>query len=186
MLKSPFLIPHFILYFLTDEVIYTKPWGNSLRIKRDGFSLFWYLILTFKEYRTWFYHRHRFAKYFLSWYVPGQPTLYFDTPSHKIGRGLVIQHGHSSRINADQIGEGCQIWHNVTIGKDRPGGEKPVIGNNVLICAGSIVIGNVHIGDNVTIGAAAVVTKDVPDNCVVVGNPARIVKKDGQKVNIPL
>lgn len=62
--------------------------------------------------------------------------------------------------------------------------QRAVIGNNVMICAGSIVIGNVDIGDNVTIGAAAVVTKDVPDNCVVAGNPARIIKKDGQIVNI--
>lgn len=48
------------------------------------------------------------------------------------------------------------------------------------------VIGNINIGNNVTIGAGSVVIKSIPDNCVVVGNPARIVKKNGEKVSIPL
>ena len=59
----------------------------------------------------------------------------------------------------------------------------PTIGNNVKICAGAIVIGDVHIGDNSTIGAGAIVLKDVPDNCIVVGNPARIIKRNGNVVN---
>ena len=54
----------------------------------------------------------------------------------------------------------------------------PKIGNNVTIYAGACVSGGITIGDNVVIGANAVVTKDVPDNAVVVGNPARIIKKD--------
>ena len=49
-----------------------------------------------------------------------------------------------------------------------------------------VVIGGVRIGNNVNIGAGAVVTKDVPDNCTVIGNPARIIFKDGQRVDIPL
>ena len=54
------------------------------------------------------------------------------------------------------------------------------------IYTGSMVFGKVKIGNNVKIGAATVIYKDVPDNCTVVGNPAVIVKKDGKKVNIPL
>ena len=61
--------------------------------------------------------------------------------------------------------------------------QRAVIGNNVMICAGSIVIGNVDIGGDVAIGGA-IVTRDVSDNCDVAGNPARIIKKDGQIVNI--
>ena len=53
----------------------------------------------------------------------------------------------------------------------------PVIGNNVLIGAGAKIIGNIYIGDNVNIGANAVVISDVPDNCTVVGNPGKIIKK---------
>ncbi|MSL94924.1 hypothetical protein GKF01_11875, partial [Escherichia coli] len=76
--------------------------------------------------------------------------------------------------------------HNVTIGKAYSGGKRPVLGNNIKVCAGSIILGDIVIGDNVTIGAGCIVVKSVPNNCVVVGNPARIVQKDGEKVNILL
>ena len=60
----------------------------------------------------------------------------------------------------------------------RPGGvDTPSFGNNVSVYANAVVIGNISIGNNVSIGAGAVVTKPVPDNCTVVGNPMRIIKK---------
>ena len=52
--------------------------------------------------------------------------------------------------------------------------------------ANALVFGGIRIGNNVTVGAGSVVTKDVPDNCVVVGNPARIIQINNEKVNIPL
>ena len=57
------------------------------------------------------------------------------------------------------------------------GGGRPVIGNNVSIGCHACIVGDVHIGNNVTIGAGSVVVKDVPDNCVVAGNPARVIKQ---------
>ena len=63
------------------------------------------------------------------------------------------------------------------------GGGKPVIGNNVTINVNSVVVGDITIGNNVTIGAGSVVMKDIPANCVVVGNPAYILKQDGIRVN---
>lgn len=56
-------------------------------------------------------------------------------------------------------------------------GDIPTIGNNVFVGANVVIIGNITIGDNVIIGAGAVVTKNVPSNCIVVGNPARVLKK---------
>ena len=91
------------------------------------------------------------------------------------GGGLFIQHGHSTRIEAESIGENCQIWHNVTIVKKFSGGMRPRIGNNVKICTGACVLGDIHIGDNVTVGANAVVLSHIPDNCIAVGIPARII-----------
>ena len=53
----------------------------------------------------------------------------------------------------------------------------PVLGNHVVMFPGSKVVGNVHIGNNVVVGAGAVVVKNVPDNCVVAGNPATVIRK---------
>lgn len=66
------------------------------------------------------------------------------------------------------------------------GGKRPIIGDNVTIFANSVVIGGITIGDNSQIGAGSVVIRDVPDNCIVAGNPARIIRKNGIKTNIKL
>lgn len=108
--------------------------------------------------------------------------VYFVTESDNVGEGLVLQHGFSSIIFAEKIGRNCQIWQNVTIGRAHDKGPRPVIGNNVKICTGSVVLGGITIGDNSIIGANAVVVKNVPPNSVVVGNPAKVVKINGVKV----
>ena len=64
--------------------------------------------------------------------------------------------------------------------------REPIIGDNVRIMTNSIVFGDITIGNNVVIGAGSVVFKNIPSDCVVVGNPARIVKKEGVKTNILL
>ena len=75
------------------------------------------------------------------------------------------------------IGKNCMIGQNVTIGGKSGWYEVPVIGDNVEISAGARIIGPVRIGNNVIIGANAVVVKDVPDNCIVAGVPAKIIKE---------
>ena len=75
------------------------------------------------------------------------------------------------------IGESYTIMNPVTIGVDNiKGGGAPTIGSNVEIGAGAKVLGAIEIGDNVKIGANSVVTKDVPDYCVAVGSPAKVIK----------
>lgn len=74
-----------------------------------------------------------------------------------------------------KLGKNCMIYQNVTIaGKD---GKYPTLGDNVKVYAGACVLGGVKVGNNVIIGANAVVVKDVPDNCVVAGVPAKIIKR---------
>jgi len=73
------------------------------------------------------------------------------------------------------IGPNCLIFQQITIGAR--GGGIPVIGGNVDIGAGAKIIGNVNIGNHVRIGANSVVLESVPDNCTVVGIPARIIKE---------
>jgi serine O-acetyltransferase len=81
------------------------------------------------------------------------------------------------------IGENCEIYQNVSIvGKNRKGiRQRPTIGNNVIIYANATIVGGVTIGDNAIIGAGAVITKNVPKNAMVVGNPARIIKKEARE-----
>lgn len=103
----------------------------------------------------------------------------------KIGGGIWLDHPFCTRMGATSIGSNFKVKQLVTIGKNADMKE-PVIGNNVFIGAGAVVCGGITIGDNVQIGANAVVMKDVPANCTVIGNPAVIIKKDEERVNIPL
>ena len=81
-----------------------------------------------------------------------------------------------------RIGQNCTIFHQVTIGSntlaDSPGCGAPTIGDNVYIGCGAKIIGNVHVGDNVRIGANCVVTVDIPSNCTVVLEKPRIILKE--------
>jgi serine O-acetyltransferase len=104
--------------------------------------------------------------------------------SAKIGRGLYIGHIRNIVIS-DQavIGDNCNLSQDVTIGQANRGVRKgaAVIGNNVYIGPGAKIVGAVHVGHNVAIGANCVVTKDIPDNAVVVGVPGRVISFEGSK-----
>lgn len=89
----------------------------------------------------------------------------------------MIFHYNCIVINGNaKIGKNFTIRHGVTVYDVN--GKTPIIGDNVTVGAGAKIIGGIKIGNNVVIGANAVVNKDVPDNCVVVGVPARIVKNN--------
>lgn len=77
-------------------------------------------------------------------------------------------------INCRSIGNNCTANAGVIVGNNK--GEMAVIGNNVNLTIGCKVIGGVHIGDNVIVAPNSVVVKDVPDNAVVSGVPAKILK----------
>ncbi|MDR2149065.1 MAG: serine O-acetyltransferase [Tannerella sp.] len=102
----------------------------------------------------------------------------------KIGNGLYIGHGIGIVVNPNaEIGNNCNISQFTTIGGHYKKAAK--IGNNVYIGPNVCIVGNVNVGDNVTIGAGAVVTKDIPDNATVAGVPAKILsfKNPGRFVN---
>ena len=94
------------------------------------------------------------------------------------GKGLRIYHGQSLIVNGDaKIGLNCTLRHCTTIGNKADTDSRcPVIGDNVDIGANVCILGNITIGDNVTIGAGSVVIKSFPSDCVIAGNPARIIK----------
>ena len=132
------------------------------------------------EYRTLFYYRLGPFRKLLSPLCSPMSTLYLYTDN--IGPGLFIQHGFSTIVCAKSIGKNCWINQQVTIGFSN-GTDSPTLGDNVMICAGAKVIGNVHIGDNSVIGANAVVVKDIPANCTAVGIPAKVIRCNGARVN---
>lgn len=95
----------------------------------------------------------------------------------KLGKNFVLWHGIGTIIHPSAIiGDNVTMRHNTTIGNSVSGGRAPVIGNNVNIGANVVIIGDIVIGNNVTIGAGSVVTKSIPDNVIVLGNPAKIIK----------
>lgn len=106
-------------------------------------------------------------------------------PGARIGKGFFIDHGAGVVIGeTTEIGDNVTLFQGVTLGGTgtQKGKRHPTVGDNVVIGAGAIVLGAIEIGDNSRIGAGAVVTKPVPQNSTVVGNPARIVKMEGKKV----
>ncbi len=104
-----------------------------------------------------------------------------DIPNLKslVYKGIVFPHPVGIVISDSAvIGKNCIIFQNVTIGanfspKASSQRSVPVIGDNVIICAGAVIVGGVTIGDEVIIGANSVVTKDVPPNTLCYGSPAK-------------
>ncbi len=102
-------------------------------------------------------------------------------PGARIGRRVFIDHGDGVVIGETTIiGDDVTIYQGVTLGGTgkHTGKRHPTIGNGVTIGAGAKVLGPIRIGDHSKVGAGAIVLKDVPENCTVVGNPGRIVKKE--------
>ena len=91
-----------------------------------------------------------------------------------MGGGCIFYHPYATVLNAESIGDGFSCIHCTTLGYGKNG--RPVIGDNVSLGASVTIIGNIHIGNNVTVGAGSVVVKDIPDNCIVAGNPAKVIR----------
>lgn len=138
------------------------------------------LLWRHKEFRNLVIYRNRqhpIRRRLFGLFYPPMDTLYID--ALEIGGGLYIQHGFATMIAAKSIGENCWINQQVTIGYNGQG-DPPVIGDNSKILCGAKVLGPIHIGNHVTVGANAVVISDVPDDYVVGGVPAKILKSSSQ------
>ena len=123
---------------------------------------------------------------FLHWHLTYK--LGISIPYYtQIGQGFYIGHFGGIVVNGQAvIGKNCNISQGVTIGGANRGKNKgcPVIGDNVYIATGAKIIGAVTVGNNVAIGANCVVTKDIPDNAVVVGVPGKVISYQGSQAYI--
>ena len=142
-------------------------------------------ILVYHRIAHWLYQHKRF---FLARWVSqhGRRRTGIEIhPGATIGRCLFIDHGMGIVFGETcEIGDNCTIYHGVTLGgtgKDT-GKRHPTLGNNVLIGAGTKVLGPVYIGDNARIGAGSVVLCNLPANCTAVGVPAEVVRINNKAV----
>jgi serine O-acetyltransferase len=132
---------------------------------------------------------YRIFRWFHEHGIPTQPIRFFierfteittgiSIPVQaRIGRGLRIHHFGGIIVHSEAvIGEGCTIYHGVTLGDLGGRGGAPSIGNHVVIGAGAKILGRIEVGDDCRIGANAVVRTSVPAGCLAVGVPA-IIKK---------
>lgn len=120
----------------------------------------------FKRIAKFLYWLNRF---FFSCDIPCTVTIGRKLSLPHFGLGVVI---HPCTI----IGDNVKIYQQVTIGA-RGNEWHPIIGNGVLIGAGARILGSVHIGNEVKVGANSVVLSDIPDGVTAVGVPAKIIRK---------
>lgn len=188
IIRTVWYIPFVVYFNLLNRkriVFEANHWWEILNLQENPSSFRKCLTLSkiLPEFRSLIYFRyHTNPINPIRWIYPPLSTLYIED-NQKIGEGLVIQHGFCTIFNGESIGKNCQVWHGVTIGKAKTGTNqrKPRIGNNVKIHCHAQVLGDIEIGDNVVIGASSVVIKSIPANCVVAGNPAKIIRNNGIK-----
>ena len=118
----------------------------------------------------WFWHTRRFNHYS---YKTG-----LQIPSHSVAWGLMIYHFGWIVVNGGvKLGRNVSIYPGVTIGQTAGNPKNvPIIGDNVFIYQNAMVCGKIRVGNNATILANSVVTHDVPDNSIVGGIPARVIR----------
>jgi serine O-acetyltransferase len=111
-------------------------------------------------------------------------------PGATIGKGFFIDHATGVVIGETSvIGENVSVFQGVTLGgvsAERGRKRHPTIGDNVVIGAHAVILGDIHIGENTRIGAGSVVIKDVPPNSTVVGIPGKVVRRDGLPVKVDM
>jgi len=157
------------------------------------------VVLTYPGVKAVFFHQiaHFFsvAKFDLVARIISQFSRFLTGieihPKAKIGKNLFIDHGMGVVIGeTSEIGDNVTIYHMVTLGgispsinsdEQRDVKRHPTLENNVVVGSGAQILGPVVVGKNSKIGANAVVTKNVPENAIMVGVPAKNVGMAGEE-----
>lgn len=182
-IQSVLYIPHYLLYLfsisknLIEEDVEAMSKYPVYASIGGSKRLLLYLLIRDRYFRKMFYTRIGVLSHLVSWYSPGDSTFF---PCREIGGGFYMAHPYATIINAKKVGRNFTCRQCTTIGNKMDGDNEhlPIIGDNVVVGANVVIIGGITIGDNVVIGAGSVVVKDIPDNCIVAGNPARIISNN--------
>lgn len=154
----------------------------------------WYIYRYIKNLRFLEYYKNsdpnllRKILFYLHFYRYKKQVfkLKIDIKPNNLGPGFRLYHlGSLVRVKQNCIiGKNCTMLPGVVIGNKNLENDNTwvIIGDNCYLGLGVKIFGQVTIGNNVTIGANSVVTKDIPDNCVVSGIPAKIIKQNGIKI----
>ena len=180
LLFSLIYVPHVVCFYASNNRRAIREDLSHLtrkyHIKLSGLLGLIYCLHNDKYFRSLFYHRiGPVISLLIGWWRPGSHSLTLSK-SMRIGAGVNFAHPYATILNAESIGENFSFRHLTTVGNKGFGGARPRIGNNVTLGAQVLIIGGVTIGDNVVIGAGSVVVRDVPDNSVIAGNPAREIR----------
>lgn len=189
-LRCIFLFPIIVVYWLSpnntklllrdDLSSYSRHFlASGISLPLNVYSALLYTFIYSRSFRTIFYSRiNPFFSRLLKIFWKGE-TSFSISEKCQIEGGLYAVHAYSTIINAKSIGKNFTCRNCTTIGNKIDGRNDlvPIIGDNVVLGSNVVIIGDVNIGNNVIVGAGAVVVKDIPDNCVVVGNPMRILNK---------
>ena len=173
------------LYYKTafNRVAMEEDFRRNIRqfLHKDQLNFFTFceLLTFYVMVRNIFYarvaYRHHFYAKFLALFARPLPLLDISSTA-EIGGGLIVQHGYGTIIAPRKIGKNCWVNQGVTIGYTNDD-DCPTLGDNVTVYAGAKILGDVHVGNNVVVAAKAVVVKDVEDNCIVGGVPAKVIKR---------
>ncbi len=153
------------------EILFLYPGLKAIRMHRRA---------------NWFYrHNMKFIARWISQRAVRKTNIEIH-PAAKIGRRFFIDHGTGVVIGETaEIGDDVTIYQGVTLGgtgKDT-GKRHPTIGNGVMIGSGAKILGPFKVGDNSNIASGAVVLDEIPPNSTAVGVPARVVKRDGKRID---
>ena len=162
---------------------------NKANLQCHGIHAVNYLLASNRIYRNVFYYRieldGKLAKSVMKTisFILVPKLFNIEIGTHFggfIDGGLKIVHTSGCVCVPFFAGKNLSVYQGATIGhgfSNKSDIDCPIIGDNVSIMANAVVFGDIKVGNNVTIGAGSVVTKDVPDECVVAGNPAKILSR---------
>ena len=174
-------IPHLVVYsFMNKKKINADidRYASKHSITMNHFLWVLFLIHNNWSFRTLFYYRiGPIWSMLIGWWRP--KDRYFDISfTSDIDGGAFFAHPRATGINANHIGKNFTARQLTTLGNKRDGdnSNRPWIGDNVTLGTNVSIIGAIRIGNNVIIGAGSVVVKDIPDNSIAVGNPAKVIK----------